>query len=146
MRKAIKNSPGYTITRCGKVYNKDGVRLKTWYSHDGYERIELFSLKHGKYVNRTIHLLVACEFLKQGIYHDPETKLQINHIDGNKKNNCVKNLEAVTGTQNVNHAHDHGLYTYNLKIRIRDIKEHKYISFRSLRELARYLKVSVNFI
>ena len=35
--------------------------------------------------------------------------LQVNHIDGNKKNNCLSNLEWCTNTENQRHAFAHGL-------------------------------------
>jgi len=144
-RIAINNSPGYYITKSGKVFNETGKRMKTWLSKDGYERIRLTSKKHGRRVNRTIHLLVAEVFLNAGKYV-LENGLQINHIDGIKTNNDISNLEAISGTENINHAHNNSLYTYDIKVKIRDIIDHKSMYFRSLRELARYFKVSLNYI
>lgn len=72
--------------------------------------------------------------------------MQINHIDGNKRNNNVENLELVSGTENVNHAHDLGLYKYDLKLSVIDLKLDKIMKFRSLRSLCRYLNVSLNYL
>jgi len=40
---------------------------------------------------------------------DVNSKLEINHIDGNKKNNNIENLEIVTRKQNMKHARETGL-------------------------------------
>lgn len=143
-KKAIPNSPGYFITDSGNVYNENGKRMKTWFSTDGYERIRLTSIEHKKRVNRTVHLLVAEAFLNGGKYTD--NKLQVNHMDGIKSNNNVSNLELVTQTENVNHAHNNDLYTYDIAIKLYDSVLDKNMEFRSLRELSRYLNVSMNYI
>lgn len=142
--KPIKNSPGYWITNTGKVYDKHNKQIMTWYNKDGYERIKLYSIKHGKVVNRTIHLLIAEAFLKGGAYTNDQR--QVNHKDGNKKNNNLSNLELVTGTENVNHAHNLGLYTYDLTCLLHNTETKSVKRFRSLRELSKYLNVSINYL
>ena len=53
-------------------------------------------LEHGK--SYLVHRLVAMAFIEK-----EEGKIWVNHIDENKKNNKVWNLEWVTPKENVNH-------------------------------------------
>lgn len=52
-----------------------------------------------------IHRLVAALFCKK----PTEDHSQVNHIDGDKQNNHHKNLEWVTPSRNIRHAHTEGL-------------------------------------
>jgi hypothetical protein len=142
----ITNSPGYYITEYGEVYNKDNKKLKFFINDTGYKRLRLPSIKHdGRWVNQTVHLIVAAVFLKVGKYYNDTSKV-IDHKDTNKLNNHYSNLELVTSKENTNRAHDKGLSSYNLKIILINTLTKEKLFFRSLRELSRYLKCSLNYI
>lgn len=51
-----------------------------------------------------IHRLVAVHFIPNTIDNE-----QVNHIDGNKENNCVSNLEWCSQTENMKHSYRIGL-------------------------------------
>lgn len=69
----------------------------------GYLRIYFYKGKNKKFLR--VHRLVAQAFIP-----NPENKPQINHIDGNKANNCVSNLEWCSCKMNMDHAWENGLY------------------------------------
>lgn len=76
------------------------LKIKT--DKDGYRVI---TLHHGD-IKKTyiVHRLVAIAFLP-----NPQKLPQINHIDGDKNNNSVDNLEWCSSQKNMRHAFDSGL-------------------------------------
>lgn len=68
----------------------------------GYLQVEL--KKDGKRNIKFIHRLVAETFIE-----NPNNKLQVNHINGDKSNNGIDNLEWVTCSENIHHAWKNGL-------------------------------------
>lgn len=76
--------------------------LKGIYSDKGYLTVGL--TKDGKSKKVKIHRVVAIAFIV-----NPENKPEVNHLDGNKQNNRLDNLEWVTGEENVKHAIEMGL-------------------------------------
>ena len=95
--KDIKGYEGlYQVSDMGRVRSKNGVlHLNT--NTYGYKHITLSKGDVQKTV--VVHRLVADAFID-----NPHNKPQINHIDGNKENNAVVNLEWVTQGENNRHA------------------------------------------
>lgn len=92
-----------------------GQNLKL--SNDRYSCV--FLSKNGKAVKFTVHYLIAITFLKKKKHCN-----QINHIDANKRNNKVSNLEWCTMKQNMQHAHKNGLYKNSILKKSKSIKQY----------------------
>jgi hypothetical protein len=75
----------------------EGNILKPTRDHKGYLRLHV--TLDGLRCSYKIHRLVASAFIE-----NPENKAQVNHKDGNTKNNHIENLEWVTAKENVEHA------------------------------------------
>jgi HNH endonuclease len=93
---------GYFLDEDGNIYNKYGHKLKLSLLPNGYLRVDL----PGR-IRPRIHRLVAKYFIP-----NPDNKPQVNHIDGNKQNNKVNNLQWVTNQENMIHAVKNGLTNY----------------------------------
>lgn len=97
----------YVVSTAGRVlsYKRGGWReLQPYIGKNGYKYLNL--RKDGHTVRKNIHRIVAETFID-----NPESKPAVNHIDGNKLNNNVENLEWVTYRENSRHAIEHGLTT-----------------------------------
>jgi hypothetical protein len=110
----------YLLTQDGEVYsliNNAGNRrntpylLKTPIGRGNYKQVKLFvpTPEGKKYICITVHRLVATHFLP-----NPESKPEVNHINGNKLDNRLCNLEWVTKSENAIHAYKLGLRSPNL--------------------------------
>jgi len=94
----------YSVTAGGSVWSHKtskflGIRQRP----DGYC---VTDIRDGAQVKKTvyIHHLVADAYLDK-----TDESLEINHIDGNKANNNIGNLEFVTRSQNIQHSYDIGV-------------------------------------
>lgn len=152
----IKNYEGlYQVSNLGNIKRTIFINnyvkkekekmLKTQKHTNGYETITL--TKNGKQKQYLVHRIVAETFL-----YKENGKTEVNHINGNKKDNRLNNLEWVTKGENLKHAYNHslrkaqatGLYGSNNKkaiaIIMKDKNTNKTIKeFGSLIDAAKYL-------
>ena len=89
----------------GSMRKHKGKVLKTYLNNKGYELLKL-SNDNGV-TNKTVHRLVLETFKP----HVNMKDLEVNHMDGDKLNNHLTNLEWSTGHDNVLHAYNTGLIT-----------------------------------
>ena len=101
--KEIKGYDGYLVTQDGRIFsNKSNKFLSLCKDKAGYVGVVLSNNGFFKRIN--IHRIVADNFLDNSNNYK-----EVNHIDGNKSNNSLSNLEWCTRSENMKHAHKIGL-------------------------------------
>ena len=94
----------YMITSCGRVLNlANNTYLTPIENPNGYLKVGL-ATGDGNHVQELLHRLVAKHYIP-----NPYDYLEVNHINGDKTDNRVENLEWCSSKQNINHALQHGL-------------------------------------
>ncbi|MFL2028113.1 HNH endonuclease family protein [Loigolactobacillus zhaoyuanensis] len=92
------------VSRDGKIYSgRSNQILKPKHDGKGYAFVKRYSGRKN-YNNIKVHRAVALVFIP-----NPNNLPQVNHIDGNKENNTVSNLEWISNIDNMHHAFTHGL-------------------------------------
>ena len=142
----------YQVSTCGNVKSLPKVRrngtgtyiqkerlLKPSNTSTGYKKVEL--CKDGKRKGFKVHRLVAIAFIP-----NPDNKPEVNHIDGNKINNNIDNLEWVTSSENSIHAYETGLNPNKKEL---DEKEIIYMYCElnmTMQEIAKHFNVPIKSI
>ena len=94
----IKDYPNYEVSSLGRVRN--GRKIFTGWKAGEYVKISLTKNKVSQ--NFRLHRIVAETFIP-----NPENKLQVNHLQGNKTDNRVCMLEWATHSENCQHSSDY---------------------------------------
>lgn len=107
--KNIKSFPGYKVSNYGEIRShrrKNPIILSKRINKKGYYYVNLMdsTSKTTMYRSVLVHSLVASTFLRKS-----NNNLCVNHLDGDKLNNKVSNLEWVTNKRNSEHAFKLGL-------------------------------------
>ena len=104
--KELNGFPDYFITEDGRTYSTRTGKLKELKQHlhaEGRYKFVTLRNKNGERKHKSIHRLVAETYIP-----NPHNLPQVNHIDEDRFNNNVNNLEWVTASQNQRHsAHKH---------------------------------------
>ena len=89
---------GYFVDVEGNIYNKRGRKLNPFKIKSGYLAVDICVNKN-RYRSLLLHRLIYTSFLG-----DIPKDLEINHIDGDKQNAALINLESVTHSENCLHS------------------------------------------
>lgn len=102
----------YLVNEVGEVLQTEKTirrmpgLVKPQRTRQGYLQVQLVKGLDRKFFY--VHRLVALAFVP-----NPDNKKQVNHINGNKKDNRVENIEWATGSENMKHAYETGLASMN---------------------------------
>lgn len=120
----------YEVSNLGNIKNsKTGRVIKTSVNSRGYIQTCIRDDKKRQHTIQ-VHRLIADSF-----YDGDHSELDVNHIDGNKLNNRIGNLEFCTRQENIQHAFELGLRKPPRQTRIRVLETGKV--YESIRECAR---------
>lgn len=126
----------YLVSNKGFVYSLKSKRLLTLDKNNtGYYRVSFYN--KGKKERVFIHRLVAETFIP-----NPENKKQVNHINEDKSDNSVKNLEWTTQEENELHSMRRGSKGHYCGIIMIIFMDGSIKYFESARSVARFLNTS----
>ena len=136
----IEEYPDYIITTDGRVFSMKSMKFLTS-NIDGHGYLGVTLTNENGSKTKKIHKLVAKAFIA-----NPHHLPQVNHIDGDKTNNNVENLEWCSPSENAKHAYRNGLRkdmsSDNKFIRCIETGE----VFTSIKSAARYFGCEVSVI
>jgi hypothetical protein len=136
--KIIEEFKDYVVYEDGVIVNtRTNKPLKVSICDKGYPKVNFYMNK--KVVTRRVHTIVAKYYV-----NNPNNLKEVNHINGNKKDFSIKNLEYVTHSENLLHAYRTGLQIAKPS-RVTAVLDIEYgIFYNSLREAAKAINMNPN--
>lgn len=105
----------YAVNKLGEIYSFISNRqLSRSIAKNGYRMVTLHD--HNNPKNAYVHRIVADTFIPITEDDIKNKRNMINHIDGDKTNNDIDNLERVNCLENNRHAHANGLISKKQKL------------------------------
>ena len=135
--KPIPNFEGYYASHLGNIKHYDRV-LKPFINRKPHSKRVVYKIRIGK------KAYSVARFVASAFYG--ESKLTVNHIDGNTLNNKAKNLEWCSLEENIKKGYETGAYQSimkPIKVYIKETKETKY--FKGIGECERYLGIHYDY-
>lgn len=128
----VENTKIFKKTRTGKL-----IELCQWVDNVGYYQCSFRTNGKKHYVR--VHRLIAKAYIP-----NPNNYPMINHIDGNKLNNAVSNLEWCSNSYNTKQAYDSGVYVSKKECPIEATHKitNEVFGFKSIRECAKQLCIN----
>lgn len=135
----MKEYDGFLVKQINndfEFYNKrTGRKLSPSKGSDGYMQVQYRTLDGKSHHNR-VHVILAHCFIP-----NPNNYRYVNHIDSNKLNNSLDNLEWCSNSHNVKHGWHSGNRTHKNRTKLRAISliDNKTYDFSSIRECGKFL-------
>ena len=132
----MKEYDGFLVDDDLNIYSKrSGKRLTPYIGSDGYKQVQYRIGNKQSHRNR-LHVILAHCFIP-----NPNGYKYVNHIDSDKLNNSLDNLEWCTNAYNVKHGWDSGNRTHqnNTAVEVSTLDNEKVGQFKSIRECGRNL-------
>lgn len=124
----------YAINKDGLIMNVKTLKLLKENIHVGYPTVALYNPVSSRFIQARIHVCLARTFIP-----NIDNKDTVNHIDGNKLNYKLDNLEWVTAKENHLHAISLDKDTRSTKCKLKDIYTGEIFFFDSINSASRWL-------
>ena len=102
----VDHFDNYLVSTEGRVQNRTTGRILRYSKSSSYRYPQVSLYNENGAVSKNVHVLVAQAFIG-----DVPPGYDVAHIDNDKENNRVDNLEIITHKQNIHNAHRDGLMT-----------------------------------